>query len=148
MKALLALAVVTLSAASFSIDDLRAPARRVSSACIAMTNAETSVLLDAAAMFTSDTTSRGHLTYGIPAVDSDSISVVADSAACAVADSSYRVWRSAQGKPNVSIPTALTRLGSTGFYFGTSFIATDPFVYQFVILDSSFAVIGSVTYSY
>lgn len=117
--------------------------------CIALTDGEAVMLLGAGRQFVSDTTSGGkRSTFGVPLMTEDSVQMLADDAACAAADSTYRVWRVTQGEPDVSIPVALARLGSSGYHFGTGFLADHPNEREYVVFDSGFVVIGIVTYVY
>lgn len=115
--------------------------------CLFLTNADTRVLLGSAIQFATDTTSGGaRASQNVPLIHADSIQIISDSTACAKADSTYRVWRVNKGSPNVDIKIALARLGSSGYYFGTSFIGEAPNEREFVLLNSSFSVIADVVY--
>jgi|JI8StandDraft_2_1071088.scaffolds.fasta_scaffold133831_1 hypothetical protein len=117
--------------------------------CLALTSGETAMLLGAGGQFASDTTNGGERAqFGVPLMPEDSVKLFANDVACAKADSSYRVWRVAKGEADEAIPIALARLGSSDYLFGTSFLANHLNDREYVIFNSSFAVVGSVTYVY
>jgi hypothetical protein len=116
---------------------------------MSLTEGESDMLLEAGMQFGSDTSTTGkRASFGVPEVPEDSVQAHTNPSACAVADSTYRVWRVTQGEADEDLPVALVRLGSSGFYFGTSFLANHLNDREYVVFNSSFAVVGIVTYVY
>lgn len=107
------------------------------------------MLLGAGRQFVADTATGGQRSqFGVPLMHENSVQLFTSAAACAKANSTYRRWRVSQGEADEDIPVALVRLGSSGYHFGTSFLANHPNDREYVVFDSNFAVVGIVTYVY
>ena len=114
--------------------------------CASMTPADSDWVLESAGHFLRSPLAPA-APFSLPSVNPTSLSYVADSTVCAKVDSSYVGWRIAKGDTSArSESVAVVRLGTSGFYFATAFDVTPFGSREYVVLNSSFTVLGNVLF--
>jgi hypothetical protein len=93
--------------------------------------------------FASDTSSTSwRSSLGIPLVPDSGITVHLDSLACVTAAASYRAFRVNSGGGDFPLEVYLARIGSTGYYFGTSFYSPMRDVTEYIVFNSQLGVVS------
>ena len=108
--------------------------------CEVLSAGETDQIVGDVALYASVTSSSLRLSHGVPAFPPDSAQFYNVASACDSAEVTYRAWRVSQGDPNVVIPLAFIRWGSTKMFLGTALIGRDGYGREYAVYDSVFTV--------